>query len=195
MKKIILITFLSFFISSVSSSNSGNIKIAPSSKENEKLINKCKESELKEELVFVRNYSTRYDPVVYENYGKDDLKGSRIISNLFLDSQKKEFIFYDNLGGVLIKKYVFSGSMTKPDLKSISFVIADKKGESLYTDYKRQRLDNKGLISENNYHIKLKEYSISIKDYFDETIKKKHKREISNQNFICRETVLLGIKN
>ena len=85
--------------------------------------------------------------------------------------------------------------MTKPDLKSISFVIADKKGESLYTDYKRQRLDNKGLISENNYHIKLKEYSISIKDYFEETIKKKDKREISNQNFICRETVLLGIKN
>ena len=83
MKKIILITFLSFFISSVSSSNSGNIKIAPSSKENEKLINKCKDSELKEELVFVRNYSTRYDPVVYENFGKDDLKGSRIISNLF----------------------------------------------------------------------------------------------------------------
>lgn len=198
MKKIILIIFLTFFISSTSTSNPENIKIAPPKKDNIRMVNKCKKNDDKEVSVFNRNYNNLYNPIVFQKVGEDERTGYRFISNLFLDSQRKEFIFYDNLGGIIIKKYVFSGSSIRPDLNTKSFIVPDRKGETLYKDYKRlQELSDKDKISLDEYSKKFKEYSISLKNYSEETIKKFDKREISlsDEKYTCGETDVFSIKN
>lgn len=198
MKKTILITFLSFFISSTSNSNPENIKIAPSIKDNVRMVNKCQRSGDQKVFVFGRNYNNRYNPIVFEKFGEDELTGYRFIGNLFLDNQRKEFVFYDNLGGVIVKKYVFSGSSKKPDLKSKSFIVPNKKGENLYKEYKQiKELSDKDKISLDEYYKKIKEYSTSLKNYSEETIKKFDKREISlsDEDYTCGETDVFSIKN
>lgn len=198
MIKIILIIFLTFLISSTSNSNPENIKIAPSIKDNVRMVNKCQRSEDQKVFVFGRNYNNRYNPIVFEKFGEDELTGYRLIGNLFLDNQRKEFIFYDNIGGVIIKKYVFSGSSKKPDLNSKSFIVPNKKGETLYKEYKQiQELSDKNKISLDEYSKKFREYSISLKNYSEETIKKFDKREISlsDEDYTCGETDVLSIKN
>jgi hypothetical protein len=195
MKKIILTIFLSFFISSTSSSNSENIKIAIPLKDNLRLVNECKDDVDKKVIILNRLYNNLNNPIVFEKYGDDLNAGWRGISNLFLDNQKKEFIFYDNLGGILVK-YVFSGNFEKPDLKSYSF-FGGRKAETLFNDMMRiVEISKKNSISSNEYIKRLKEYSISVKDHYEETIKKDNKyRNIREKNFICKETVVFNIIN
>jgi len=195
MKKIILIIFLSFFISSTSSSNSENIKIAIPLKDNFRLVNECKDDVDKKVIILNRLYNNFNNPIVFEKYGDDLNTGWRGISNLFLDNQKKEFIFYDNLGGILVK-YVFSGNFEKPDLKSYSF-FGGRKAETLFNDMMRiVEISKKNSISSNEYIKRLKEYSISVKDHYEETVKKDNKyRNIIEKNFICKETVVFNIIN
>lgn len=195
MKKIILITFLSFFIFSTSSSNSENIKIAIPLKDNLRLVNECKDDVDKEVIILNRLYNNLNNPIVFQKYGEDLNTGWRGISNLFLDNQKKEFIFYDNLGGILVK-YVFSGNFEKPDLKSYSF-FGGRKAETLFNDMMRiVEISKKNSISSNEYIKRLKEYSISVKDHYEETVKKDNKyRNIIEKNFICKETVVFNIIN
>ena len=195
MKKIILTIFLSFFISSTSSSNSENIKIAIPLKDNLRLVNECKDDVDKKVIILNRLYNNLNNPIVFEKYGDDLNTGWRGISNLFLDNQKKEFIFYDNLGGILVK-YVFSGNFEKPDLKSYSF-FGGRKAETLFNDMMRiVEISKKNSISSNEYIKRLKEYSISVKDHYEETIKKDNKyRNIREKNFICKETVVFNIIN
>ena len=195
MKKIILTIFLSFFISSTSSSNSENIKIAIPLKDNLRLVNECKDDVDKEVLILNRLYNNLNNPIVFQKYGDDLNTGWRGISNLFLDNQKKEFIFYDNLGGILVK-YVFSGNLEKPDLKSYSF-FGGRKAETLFNDMMRiVEISKKNSISSNEYIKRLKEYSISVKDHYEETVKKDNKyRNIIEKNFICKETVVFNIIN
>ena len=195
MKKIILIIFLSFFIYSTSSSNSENIKIAIPLKDNFRLVNECKDDVDKKVIILNRLYNNLNNPIVFEKYGDDLNTGWRGISNLFLDNPKKEFIFYDNLGGILVK-YVFSGNFEKPDLKSYSF-FGGRKAETLFNDMMRiVEISKKNSISSNEYIKRLKEYSISVKDHYEETVKKDNKyRNIIEKNFICKETVVFNIIN
>jgi hypothetical protein len=195
MKKIILITFLSFFISSTSSSNSENIKIAIPLKDNFRLVNECKDDVDKKVIILNRLYNNLNNPIVFEKYGDDLNTGWRGISNLFLDNPKMEFIFYDNLGGILVK-YVFSGNFEKPDLKSYSF-FGGRKAETLFNDMMRiVEISKKNSISSNEYIKRLKEYSISVKDHYEETVKKDNKyQNIIEKNFICKETVVFNIIN
>ena len=195
MKKIILVIFFSFFISSISSSNSENIKIASSIKDNVRMINKCINAD-KEEIVIGRNYLNRYNPIVFQKYGDDPSMGYRPISNLFFDTQTKEFIFYDNLSGLIVRKYTLSSTLDNPDLKVKSF-SPDTKGESLYKDYLRiETLKTKDSISLEEYMKRFKEWSISQKNYYEETVKKDNKYRInfSDKDYICNKTVLLNIK-
>jgi hypothetical protein len=195
MIKIILTIFLSFFISSTSNSNSENIKIAIPLKDNLRLVNECKDDVDKEVIILNRLYNNLNNPIVFQKYGDDPNTGWRAISNLFLDSQKKEFIFYDNLGGILVK-YVFSGNLEKPDLKSYSF-FGGRKAETLFNDMNRiVELNKNNSINPNGYIKRLKEYSISVKDHYEETVKKENKyRNIREKNFTCKETVVFNIKN
>jgi len=195
MKKIILTILLSLFISSTSSSNSENIKIAIPLKDNFRLVNECKDDVDKKVIILNRLYNNFNNPIVFEKYGDDLNTGWRGISNLFLDNQKKEFIFYDNLGGILVK-YVFSGNFEKPDLKSYSF-FGGRKAETLFNDMMRiVEISKKNSISSNEYIKRLKEYSISVKDHYEETVKKDNKyRNIIEKNFICKETVVFNIIN
>ena len=71
MKKIILIIFLSFFISSISSSNSENIKIAIPLKDNFRLVIVCKDDVDKEVIILIRLYNNLNNPIVFEKYGDD----------------------------------------------------------------------------------------------------------------------------
>ena len=195
MKKIILTILLSLFISSTSSSNSENIKIAIPLKDNFRLVNECKDDVDKKVIILNRLYNNFNNPIVFEKYGDDLNTGWRGISNLFLDNQKKEFIFYDNLGGILVK-YVFSGNFEKPDLKSYSF-FGGRKAETLFNDMMRiVEISKKNSISSNEYITRVKEYSISVKDHYEETVKKDNKyRNIIEKNFICKETVVFNIIN
>lgn len=93
MKKIILTTFLSFFISSISSSNSENIKIAIPLKDNFRLVNECKDDLDKEVIILNRLYNNLNNPIVFQKYGEDLNTGWRGISNLFLDNQKRNLSF------------------------------------------------------------------------------------------------------
>jgi hypothetical protein len=186
---LILITSLLFCISSVSYSNSENIKIAPPIKENIRMINQCKSLGDGKLFTLGRNYKDQSNPIVFQKYGNDPNKGYRMIGNLFLDKQKKEFIFYDNLGGNIISKYILSGNFEQPELRIISFIGNIQAGD-LYNDYKRlEKQQEKNSISVNMYSKKLTEYSVSMKNNFEETIKKK-KREtsLSNENYSCETT-------
>jgi len=195
MKKIILVTFLSFFIPTISSSNSENIKIASSIKDNVRMINKCI-NEDKEEIVIGRNYLNRHNPIVFQKYGDDPSMGYRPIGNLFFDTQTKEFIFYDNLSGLIVRKYTLGTTLDNPDLKVKSF-SPDIKGERLYKDYKRiESQKTKNLISLEEYFKRFKEWSISQKNYYEETVKIEDKFRINfkDEDYICDKTVLLNIK-
>ena len=153
------------------------------------MINQCKSLGDGKLFTLGRNYKDQSNPIVFQKYGNDPNKGYRMIGNLFLDKQKKEFIFYDNLGGNIISKYILSGNFEQPELRIISFIGNIQAGD-LYNDYKRlEKQQEKNSISVNMYSKKLTEYSVSMKNNFEETIKKK-KREtsLSNENYSCETT-------
>ena len=190
MKKIILIVSISFFISSVSYSNSENIKIAPPIKESIRMTNQCKSLEDGKIFTLGRNYKDQSNPIVFQKYGNDPNKGYRMIGNLFLEKQRKEFIFYDNLGGDIISKYILSGNFEQPDIKIITF-MGDVQTRDLYNDYKRlDKQQEKSSISGDMYLKKLKEYSVSLKNNVEGKIKNNNKYELSfpNENYTCETT-------
>lgn len=57
-------------------------------------------------------------------------------------------------------------------------------------------ISKKNSISSNEYIKRLKEYSISVKDHYEETVKKDNKyRNIIEKNYMCKETVVFNIIN
>ena len=179
MKKIILITFLSFFISSVSYSNSVKIELASPLKENQRLVQKCKNIKDNKTQIFARNYNNFNNPVVIELYD-NDVNKIRFISFLFKDDSAKEYIFYDNRAGVM-SKYILKGSYANPQVKIESMLAGDEKTLNLYNDLtKILKLDDS-----NKFLKEFKKYSISLKDYFEDKIKNKHQVKLTEQNLSC----------
>lgn len=74
MKKIILVVFLFFFISSFSYANSVVIELASPRKENQRLVYKCKNIKDNKLQTFARNYNNFNNPFVVELYENDTKK-------------------------------------------------------------------------------------------------------------------------
>ena len=174
MKKIILVVFLLFFISSFSYANSVVIELASPLKENQRLVYKCKNIKDNKSQMFARNYNNFNNPFVVELY-ENDINKIRIISLLFKDASAKEYIFYDNKAGLIISKYILSGTFGKPEVQIQSILGGDEKTIVLYNDLtKILKLDNS-----NKFLNEFKKYSISLKDHFEDTIKRKQTLKIT----------------
>jgi hypothetical protein len=111
MKKIILFTLLSFFISSVSYSNSKDIIIAEPLKINAAVIFQCttKYKEKIDTVYFITIHKNINPGIVLwtQNPKNIDLE-ILFTSNLFFNKTEKKFIFYHNLGGGILSKYSYS---------------------------------------------------------------------------------------
>ena len=181
MKKIILISFLSFLISSVSYSNSVKIELASPLKENQRLVYKCKNIKDNKTQIFARNYNNFNNPVVIELYD-NDVNKIRFISFLFKNDSAKEYVFYDNRAGI-ISKYILKGSYANPQVKIESMLTGDEKTLNLYNDLtKILKLDDT-----NKFLKESKKYSISLKDHFEDKIKNKYQVKLTEQNLSCDE--------
>ena len=111
MKKIILVTLLSFFISSVSYSNSKDIIIAEPIKINGAVIFHCTTKYVEETVtVYFITIHKNINPGIVlwaQNPKNIDLQIS-FISNLFSNKIENKYIFYHNLGGGILAKYSYS---------------------------------------------------------------------------------------
>ena len=111
MKKIILVTLLSFFISSVSYSNSKDIIIAEPLNINAAVIFQCttKYKEKIDTVYFITIHKNINPGIVLwtQNPKNIDLE-ILFISNLFSNKIENKYIFYHNLGGGILAKYSFS---------------------------------------------------------------------------------------
>ena len=112
MKKIILISFLSFFISSVSYSNSKDIIIAEPLNINAAVIFQCttKYKEKIDNTVYFITIHKNINPGIVlwtQNPKNIDLE-ILFISNLFSNKIENKYIFYHNLGGGILAKYSYS---------------------------------------------------------------------------------------
>ncbi|CAO6130092.1 hypothetical protein MCEMIHM21_01184 [Candidatus Pelagibacterales bacterium] len=182
MKKIILIIFLSFFISS-SSYSSPVIELASPLKENQRLVYRCKNIKDNKTQIFARNYNNLNNPLIIELYDNDTNK-IRVISLLFKNDSAKEYIFYDNKAGLIISKYILSGSIVKPTFKVQSIAGGDEKSLTLYNDLtKILKLDNSTKFLK-----EIKKYSVALKDHYEDVTKKKYTIKITEENLNCEET-------
>ena len=188
MKKIILITFLSFFISSVSYSNSKDIIIAEPLNINAAVIFQCttKYKEKIDNTVYFITIHKNINPGIVlwtQNPKNIDLE-ILFISNLFSNKIENKYIFYHNLGGGILAKYSYSpedidssiknkkkffikGTILRPldEAKKSFKVFEDGKkifeGSTLTEFSSLSRPFSKSQLS------KVENYSKSIKDLFE----------------------------
>ena len=205
MKKIILVTLLSFFISSVSYSNSKDIVIAEPLKINRVVLFTCTTK-------YVEKISTVYFITINKNINPGivlwtqdptdvDLEVS-FISNLFSNKTENKYIFYHNLGGGILAKYSFSpedidssiknkkkffikGTILRPldEAKKSFKVFEDGKkifeGSTLTEFSSLSRPFSKSQLS------KVENYSKSIKDLFEKQelkFKKDFEKKVPNKD-------------
>lgn len=181
MKIIILVIFLSLITPSVSYADKKQIKIFSRKTETEGFImqNKCTSLSTNnpESVYILRSFMKYYDKagIVYvtekEPQTGEKLEISTLTSFLFLNEINKKFVFYKNYGA-LIERYELKDS---EDFKSASLVrkrhFGSKKSDVLFADFIKL-VEGLGTISsekdEKNFVLKLKRYSIEIKDEIED---------------------------
>ena len=215
MKKIILITFLSFFISSVSYSNSKDIIIAEPLNINAAVIFQCttKYKEKIDNTVYFITIHKNINPGIVlwtQNPKNIDLE-ILFISNLFSNKIENKYIFYHNLGGGILAKYSYSpedidssiknkkkffikGTILRPldEAKKSFKVFEDGKkifeGSTLTEFSSLSRPFSKSQLS------KVENYSKSIKDLFEKQELKFKKDFEKFPNKILQEKVMSQIE-
>ena len=215
MKKIILITFLSFFISSVSYSNSKDIIIAEALNINAAVIFQCttKYKEKIDNTVYFITIHKNINPGIVlwtQNPKNIDLE-ILFISNLFSNKIENKYIFYHNLGGGILAKYSYSpedidssiknkkkffikGTILRPldEAKKSFKVFEDGKkifeGSTLTEFSSLSRPFSKSQLS------KVENYSKSIKDLFEKQELKFKKDFEKFPNKILQEKVMSQIE-
>ena len=116
MKKIILISFLSFFISSVSYSNSKDIVISKPLDINSAVILQCVEINQKNNELFyyiIINKDKNPGVVLWSVSPKDINTQILLTSNLFFNKNENRFIIYHNVGGGILARYSYLFKETK----------------------------------------------------------------------------------
>jgi len=110
MKKIIIITFLSFFISSISYSNSKDIVISKPLDINSAVVLECvgintKSSDL---FYYIIIHKDKNPGVVLWSVSPKDINTQILLtSNLFFNKNENRFIIYHNVGGGILVKYSY----------------------------------------------------------------------------------------
>ena len=168
-------------IPSISYADKKQIKIFSRKTETEGFImqNKCTSLSTNnpENVYILRSFMKYYDKagIVYvtekEPQTGEKLEISTLTSFLFLNEIKKKFVFYKNYGA-LIERYELKDS---EDFKSASLIrkrhFGSKKSDVLFADFIKL-VEGLGTISsekdEKNFVLKLKRYSIEIKDEIED---------------------------
>jgi hypothetical protein len=179
MKKILLITLLSFFISSNSYSESKNITTF-STNTNRVVSLECEEKNKKFKK-FIKIINKNNNPgVVYWAFKEEDQ--SLLSSYQFASKLDKSFVFYENLSGDYITKTSYQSDSFLEAIKNnnkfsmdliMITIMEAKKSKKLYEDYKKiepnWRLEK--IISNHLYNRddlkKIEEYSNSLRDIFE----------------------------
>lgn len=181
MKIIILVIFLSLIIPSISYADKKQIKIFSRKTETEGFImqNKCTSLSTNnpESVYILRSFMKYYDKagIVYvtekEPQTGEKLEISTLTSFLFLNEINKKFVFYKNYGA-LIERYELKDS---EDFKSASLIrkrhFGSKKSDVLFADFIKLVEGLRTILSEKdekNFVLKLKRYSIEIKDEIED---------------------------
>jgi hypothetical protein len=179
MKKIILISFFSFFFSSSSYSESKNIATY-SINTNRVVSLKCEEKN-KKFIKFIQIINKNNNPgVVYWAFKEED--ESLLSSYQFVNKLDKSFVFYENLGGDNITKTSYQSDSFLEAIKNnnkfsmdliMIKIIEAKKSKKLYDDYKKiapnwrlEKIVSNHLYSRDDLK-KIEEYSNSLKDIFE----------------------------
>lgn len=179
MKKIILISFFSFFFSSSSYSESKNIATY-SINTNRVISLKCEEKN-KKFIKFIQIINKNNNPgVVYWAFKEED--ESLLSSYQFVNKLDKSFVFYENLGGDNITKTSYQSDSFLEAIKNnnkfsmdliMIKIIEAKKSKKLYDDYKKiapnwrlEKIVSNHLYSRDDLK-KIEEYSNSLKDIFE----------------------------
>ncbi len=110
MKKIILVTLLSFFISSVSYSNSKDIVISKPLNINSAVILQCVEINQKSNELFyyIIVHKDKNPGIVLWSVSPKDINTQILLtSNLFFNKNENRFIIYHNVGGGILARYSY----------------------------------------------------------------------------------------
>ena len=198
MKIIILVIFLSLIIPSASNADKKQIKIFSRKTETGEFImqNKCTSLSTNnpENVYILRSFMKYYDKagIVYvtekEPQTGEKLEISTLTSFLFLNEINKKFVFYKNYGG-LIERYELKDSK---DLESASLIrkrhFGSKKSDVLFADFIKLVEDLATISSEKdekNSVLKLKRYSVEIKDEIEDLFiqRERARDKVQNLNF------------
>ncbi len=214
MKKIILITFLSFFISSISYSNSKDIIIAEPLKINAAVIFQCttKYKENIDTVYFITIHKNINPGIVLwtQNPKNIDLE-ILFTSNLFFNKIEKKFIFYHNLGGGILSKYSYSfedvnssmenkkkffikGTILRPlDEAKKSFKVFED-GAKIFEYWTLTEFSSLSRPFSKSQLSRVENYSTSIKDLFEKQELKFKKDFEKFPNKILQEKVMSQIE-
>jgi hypothetical protein len=214
MKKIILFTLLSFFISSVSYSNSKDIIIAEPLKINAAVIFQCttKYKEKIDTVYFITIHKNINPGIVLwtQNPKNIDLE-ILFTSNLFFNKTEKKFIFYHNLGGGILSKYSYSfedvdssmenkkkffikGTILRPlDEAKKSFKVFED-GAKIFEYWTLTEFSSLSRPFSKSQLSKVENYSKSIKDLFEKQELKFKKNFEKFPNKILEEKVISQIE-
>jgi hypothetical protein len=214
MKKIILVTLLSFFISSVSYSNSKDIIIAEPLKINAAVIFQCttKYKEKIDTVYFITIHKNINPGIVLwtQNPKNIDLE-ILFTSNLFFNKTEKKFIFYHNLGGGILSKYSYSfedvdssmenkkkffikGTILRPlDEAKKSFKVFED-GAKIFEYWTLTEFSSLSRPFSKSQLSKVENYSKSIKDLFEKQELKFKKDFEKFPNKILEEKVISQIE-
>lgn len=212
MKKIILVIFLSFFISSISYSDSKNITTY-SIGTNRMISLKCEEKD-KKFIKFINIIHKNNNPgVVLWKFKKEDQ--FLLSSYQFASKLDKSYVFYESFGtenltktsyqSVNLLEAVKNNNKFSMDLIMIK-IIDTKKSNKLYEDYKKiesnWRLDK--ILSNHLYNRddlkNIEEYSNSLRDTFESKYEEAKKLNIEKTltqkvEFVCDVPEVYNIKN
>jgi hypothetical protein len=213
MKKIILLLFLSFFISSASYSNSKDIIIAEPIKINSAVIFHCTTKYVEETVtVYFITIHKNINPGIVlwaQNPKNIDLQIS-FISNLFSNKIENKYIFYHNLGGGILAKYSYSpedidssiknkkkffikGTILRPlDEVKKSFKVFEDV-EKIFEGWTLTEFSSLSRPFSKSQLSKVENYSKSIKDLFEKQELEFKKNFEKFPNKILQEKVMSQI--
>ena len=195
MKKIILITFLTFFISSVSYSNSKDIAISEPLKISAAVIFRCtmKNQERIDTIYFITVHKNINPGIILWAQNPENIDTQVFfISNLFSNKRENKYIFYHNVGGGILAKYSYSpedidssiknkkqfilrGSLLRPLVEVEKSFKLLEDGKKIFEGWTLSELSSLSRPFSKLQLSKVENYSNSLKDLFEKqelTLKK-----------------------
>ena len=218
MKKIILIIFSFFFISSVSYSQTKDIQIGRTLKENRIIILNCKNRGEEKDFSYITTIYKNMNPgVILYSKGEGEFDPRSLLASfLFYNKVEQNFIFYQNLEGKTLAKYSYSvdemsnssetGNKFSIKIIAITPLSEINNSQKLYQEWIKI-LPNwilSDLVSpeksiDRSDLKKLENYSNSLRDLFEKQHNELKKNEIGkkliqNVEFNCDQPKFFNIK-